>query len=287
MQTLAASLPGIAAARPETGADRKIKALDRAAQWRRDLLQRVSAMLATASPAKAQIIEAEYQRELERGPGWSRCRRDARFMELPTTTARLDRNQAVRMLMYVEALARRLWAADVKAARASGQRMRRTIPVSAVAVYKALLGLAQRHGHVFPSYHELARQACVSRDTAIQAVKLLAAWGLVSITRRAKLVETWCGKRMVQDSNLYAVAVAPTGLAALAGRALGVELPGRGSESDSHPARATPTLKTAASHASQADLAGSEARPRSSGITWLPPCSPGRRRIPWWAMIRR
>ncbi len=215
MQPLANLLPGIALARPEPEqVPRKVRKKDRAAQWRRDLERRTGELLAQAStPAARDALTKAYEAELARGPSFARVRRDARFGE--PEARRPDRNELAKLIWQAEQIGRGFWKADRKSARASGQRVKRTVSRTALDVLKAVARLVAKHGRAFPSLEGLAYAAGCCRRTAVRAVKELEGLGLLLIHRRAKRVMTPFGLRQVQDTSIYEL-TPPRGLAAMA-----------------------------------------------------------------------
>lgn len=275
MQPIAALLPmGLADACP-VAPSRKIKAKDRLAQWRRDVERRTGELIAV-HPDKAAEIEAVRERELARGPGWSRCRREARFVD--PDVPRLDRNAVARLIWVAEQIARGFWRTDKKAAKASGQRIRLTMSRTCLDVLKAVARLALKHGRAFPSLEGLAYLAGVSRRTAVRCVIELEGLGLLTVHRRAQRVATAYGARMVQATSVYELH-SPRGLAAMAVAIF--EIKDRSSECQRGPAR-----KPQQPPSNEEGRVASAPPPPPSLIP-LPLCTSGGRRIPWQALLRR
>ena len=201
---------------------RKLKSKDRAAQWRRDLEQRTGALLSVAkSPRETAEIEAAYKAEIERGPSFARVRRNATTFGLPAA-AGLDRNMLARLIWQFEQIERGMWKTARAHARDHGKRIKPEFARTVLPVLKALAKLTVKHsGRVFPSLEGLAYLAGISRRTAATVIKTLEAWGFIMITRRSKRVGTPFGVRVVQDTSVYRL-IMPTGLAAMAMRAMGI-----------------------------------------------------------------
>lgn len=80
------------------------------------------------------------------------------------------------------------------------------LTLSAAAVGQVLLDMLGADGRLDPSYETIATLACVCKDTAVEAVKQLKAFGFLDWTRRLiRGRET--GGRTQQSSNAYVLRV--------------------------------------------------------------------------------
>lgn len=277
MQPLAATLPGIAPACPQPSSDRQIHASNRRDAWRADLERRVAQLLAyTNDTARIAKIEAAYQAELQRGPGFARVRRQATFAE-PSAT-KLSREGLARLERAWAYLTRKLTDSDRQEARLYDRKLRRTISRSTIDVLNALIWMARKHPAVFPSLERLARLANISRRTATDALATLEAWGVLHITRRRKRIRTATGGiAETQDTNVY-VLTAPSGLAAMALAIFGwkSECKNRSATSTTH---------------GLSEQGGSVAPATRTPNRYVPlperPTIPATGRIPWYALLRR
>lgn len=171
------------------------EAIDRIAAWR---------LANSSSEAERDQIEAELAAELAAGPGFLKVWRGSGD-EMPVACR--DRNALARLMAFFARLERESYKADRAWADHEGRRLRRTIALTVARVLLAIVSLAKKHEHVFPSLERLARMAQVSVRTVASALTVLAALGLVRRYRRRKTIRTSFGPRVVQDTSAYEVIV--------------------------------------------------------------------------------
>jgi len=278
--SVAGLFPNLPQATPTQPSERTIRARDRAARWRADLTRHFHQLeaLVKTDDERAQL-EAAFAKEMKQGPDFARVRREAtNFAPAPKISG--DRNELARLLFILESIARGTWKADRAHAKDKRRKITRTIAASVIPVLRSLIRLATKHnGRVFPSYEGLAIFSCLSRSTAIAAIKTLEAFGFITVTRRCKRVQTPLGIRMVQDTNAYTLH-APRGLGAMAMKIFGIS-----SECKKQPARDSnnnPTSKEAIQGSKNPPPA-----PRQWEIEPLPDAfHTPKRRIQWWELIR-
>ena len=292
MQALAQALTGLALpAAPSCSNEtkptgRKIRSQDRAMRWRADLERHFGRVIADArTPAEQADIEDSYKEALDRGPDFSRVRRDATTFGLPKIKG-LDRNELARLIFQFEMIERGLWKTDRQAARSHGRKIKRTMPASVLPVLRALVRLTVKYaGRVFPSLEGLAILAQMSRSTCIAAVKLLETWGFLKITRRCKREQTSVGMRLVQDTSMYELHP-PQGLAAMAARIFAsgsVPVKSGGSSGSENP----PASNSKNSSFTEEVRVADRTQPEPSKLELLPSTfETPRRRIHWSEMIK-
>lgn len=177
----------------------------RASAWRRQLEALAAWRLANApTEAERREVDAEYRIEVKRGPGFLKVWRGSGD---ETPVGCRDRNALAKMMVYYGRLEREAYKQDRAWAEHEGRRIRRTLPFSTGRVYRALVSLAQKHEHVYPSLERLAGMAQLSRRTVSDALERLEALGLVRRYRRRKAIRTSFGPRVVQAASAYEVIV--------------------------------------------------------------------------------
>jgi len=272
--------PDLPQTAPPPPTERQIRSRDRAAQWRADMERHFHSLKALAkSEDDHAALDRAYEAALKAGPDFARVRRDAKTCGTLQGISG-DRNELHRLLFYIEAIARGTWNADRRHAKERGKKISRTIAASVLPVLRALVRLATKHDAVFPSYEGLAVLSCLSRATAIAAIKTLEAFGFITVTRRWKRIRTPLGIRAVQDTNCYTLH-APRGLGAMALKIFGVS-----SGSKNPPARDSKT-----SHPRK-EVSEAPKRPPSPppqrALEPLPDAfDTPKRRIQWWELLRR
>jgi len=171
-------------------------------QWRSQVDRNYAYLDSVAKSALDRKTLADaYQDELKRGPDFTRVRRGSSF----NTIKAGDRNQLGDIMREFIAIDRNTFQADKANALSTGKPFRRTIPSRAEKVLRALIALARRHDHVFPSLARIASMAQCSRRTVCRILQVLEELGFVRVQRRRKRVRTPIGTRCVQDTNCYVV----------------------------------------------------------------------------------
>jgi DNA-binding transcriptional ArsR family regulator len=170
----------------------------RAADWKAQI-SRAYAYAAgrAASEAEAAELERAFEAALEEGPDFTNCRRDSLFLDAPKVA--IDRNLAARIRFQLVAIFRGTWKTKDKGKHAG------LVKHSVIEVFDALIRLAFKHGRLFPSLVGLAYLAGRSKQTVVNALKVLAQLGFITIHRRIKRVRTALGIKVVQNTNAYEV----------------------------------------------------------------------------------
>ncbi len=172
------------------------RSANRAAGWESSLAQWYSYMTSqTTTEAAQKHLDDLYEQALEEGPDFLRYRTGSKFREAPKLS--IDRNTRARILWQLRML--------TKACYETREKGKHGLARSVRPVLEALLGLAVKYGAVRPSLEGLARMACVSKQTVINALDALQLWGFVVVHRRIRRVRTPLGFKVVQDTNAYAV----------------------------------------------------------------------------------
>ena len=170
----------------------------REAEWRTALARAYAYQYGRArSPEDVQALDAEYERMLAAPPDFRGYRRKSQFGAAPRVTA--DRNALARIKFKLQALRRGTWSVKTKGKHSGG------IPHSVMEVFDALAHLATKHGKVFPSLVGLGILATRSKQTVVNAIKVLEFYGIVTRVRRIKRVKTLLGFKTVQDTNAYTI----------------------------------------------------------------------------------
>jgi hypothetical protein len=167
---------------------------DRAARWQAEVSRAATQMMA-ASPAEADAILEELEREIAAGPDFIRYRR-ADFKQPPKVN--VDRNFVARVQFIARVIERKSWGC-----REKGKHGGRLGRAALVLLETLLYRVDKSGGYLCPCYDTLARLACMSRRSVITAMQVLQALGFVTIHRRVKRIQTAFGTRVVQDSNAY------------------------------------------------------------------------------------
>lgn len=206
--TLSPDLFGETSKPPASGGRSRPRARDRAAQWQIETARAYAyAQSRTRDPKALADLDKAFAEAMERGPDFTRYRRGSDFAPPPRIS--LDRNALVRLRFKLHAIFKGSWATKEKGKHCG------VIQRTTLAVFDALLGLALKHGQVFPSLVGLAILAKVSKNTVIAALKELQEFGFVTVHRRLKRVKTALGFRTVQDTNAYSLSE-PNGWGAMA-----------------------------------------------------------------------
>jgi hypothetical protein len=209
--TLSPDLFGTPAKQPdsdESGGRTRPRARDRAAQWRAETAKAYGyAASRIRDPQALAALDKAFAEAMEEGPDFTRYRRGSDFAPPPRIS--MDRNALVRLRFKLHAIFKGSWAVKEKGKHCG------VIQRTTLAVFDALLGLALKHGQVFPSLVGLAAIAKVSKNTVIAALKELQEFGFVTVHRRLKRVKTALGFRTVQDTNAYSLSE-PSGWGAMA-----------------------------------------------------------------------
>lgn len=284
MQPIAASLPGIAAARPGSiGTDEycrpPIKARQRAVDWRRHVETHYASLIAAAgSQAQREAVESAHATAIAAGPSWAKVRRDATYRQ-PQPHG-LDRNAVARAIWRAEQMARTMWKADRAAARAAGKRIRRTISRTALDVVRALGRLSVKHAVAFPSLECLSVLACCSRRAACSAIRELEQLGLVEIDRRRQKIRATDGRVIeVQATSVYRLLLHPVGIGAMMAAVLGLSECNRRSASAPRNRASDDKGRVAATHRT-------EPLPSPRVVPLEGQAEAVGRRLRWWQMLR-
>lgn len=216
----------------DSGGRPRPRARDRAAQWQAETARAYSyAASRTRDPRALADLDKAFAEAMEQGPDFTRYRRGSDFAPPPRIS--MDRNALVRLRFKLHAIFKGSWATKEKGKHCG------VIQRTTLAVFDALLGLALKHGQVFPSLVGLAVIAKVSKNTVIAALKELQEFGFVTVHRRLKRVKTALGFRTVQDTNAYSLSE-PNGWGAMALKLFNGLFPQRDTiESNNRAARAT------------------------------------------------
>jgi hypothetical protein len=152
--------------------------------------------LMAACPVDAGAIQESLEREIQKGPDFTRCRRGSDFRQPPKVNT--DRNFLARLMFMADMIERKTWRG-----RARGKH-EGTLGRSALTLLRVLLFVVnKKDGYLAPSYDTLARLARMSRRTVVTAMGVLETMGVVTIHRRIKRVQTPFGIKVVQDANAY------------------------------------------------------------------------------------
>jgi hypothetical protein len=221
----------------DSGGRSRPRARDRAAQWQAETARAYGyAASRIRDPQALAMLDKAFAEAMEAGPDFTRYRRGSDFASPPKIS--MDRNALVRLRFKLHAIFKGSWAVKEKGKHCG------VIQRTTLAVFDALLGLALKHGQVFPSLVGLAVIAKVSKNTVIAALKELQEFGFVTVHRRLKRVKTALGFKTVQDTNAYSLSE-PSGWGAMALKLLGGALfNGDASESNKWTARATNSHST-------------------------------------------
>jgi hypothetical protein len=221
----------------DSGGRSRPRARDRAAQWQAETARAYGyAQSRTRDPKTLAELDKAFAEAMEAGPDFTRYRRGSDFAPPPKIS--MDRNALVRLRFKLHAIFKGSWAVKEKGKHCG------VIQRTTLAVFDALLGLALKHGQVFPSLVGLAIIAKVSKNTVIAALKELQEFGFVTVHRRLKRVKTAPGFKTVQDTNAYSLSE-PSGWGAMALKLFGgAFFKGDASESNKWAARATNSSST-------------------------------------------
>jgi hypothetical protein len=192
---LFADLPPRAA---DSGRPKSAARLRQEADWQRQLAQAFTYQYARArSDDERQALDAEYEKQLAAGPEFTRYRRGSEFRDAPKVS--IDRNAVARIRFMIQCIRRGTWHAKGKGKHHGG------IPHSTIEVFDALLMLAVKYGKVFPSLLRISELATRSKQTVVNALKVLEFYGFITVHRRIKRVRTALGIKTVQDTNAYVI----------------------------------------------------------------------------------
>lgn len=213
LEPLSSALPGFLLDPPPSPADSEakgppIRQQRRAGQWRADVHREAAYFRRFAqTPEEEAAIDAAVEDALANGPDFARYRRDSAYMEAPKLS--VDRNAIARIKFKLQAIRRGTWKVKDKGKHAG------PIKHSVIEVFDALAFFALRYGRVFPSLTGLAQTATRSRQTVVNALKVLELFGFITVHRRIKKIRTALGFKTVQATNAYTIQE-PGGWGALA-----------------------------------------------------------------------
>jgi hypothetical protein len=189
------------------------RSANRAKAWRADRRRAAAYLMAKARTEEEHAaIERAHEQEMAEGPDFIHYRGRSVFQA--AERAGFDRNAFGRILKALEAIERGVY-------RTGRRKGSHGVSRCVGRVLKALLGLALRYeGEVRPSLVGLARIACVSKQAAVDAIKVLELYGFIDKTRRIQHIMTPFGPKVVQACNAYDVHE-PRGLGAVASQMWG------------------------------------------------------------------
>jgi hypothetical protein len=213
LQPLSSYLPGLLPGLPSPARDSEAKSPPirqqrRAAQWQADVHREAAYFRRFAqTPEEEEAIDAAVDEALAKGPDFTRYRRGSAYMEAPKLS--VDRNAVARIKFKLQAIRRGTWKVKDKGKHAG------PVKHSVIEVFDALAFFALRYGRVYPSLTGLAQAATRSRQTVVNALKVLELFGFVTVYRRSRKVRTALGFKTVQATNAYTIQE-PGGWGALA-----------------------------------------------------------------------
>ena len=132
-----------------------------------------------------------------------------RSVEMAAPECRIDRNEAVRIMVRATIMERETYKHRAR------YQHRGALGYLAIELLKLLMNFSRKYGRIFPDYDTLAALLRKDRETVIEAMKRLILHKFVTKHRRSKLIGTPQGDRRVQDSNAYEVHMPEAGLATL------------------------------------------------------------------------
>lgn len=213
LEPLSSYLPGFLLDPPPSPADSEakgppIRQQRRAAQWRADVHKEAAYLRRFAkTPEEEAAIDAAVEEALAKGPDFARYRRDSSYGDAPKLS--VDRNAIARIKFKLQAIRRGTWKVKDKGKHAG------PVKHSVIEVFDALAFFALHYGRVYPSLTGLAKAATRSRQTVVNALKVLELFGFITVHRRIKKIRTALGFKTVQATNAYTIQE-PTGWGALA-----------------------------------------------------------------------
>lgn len=170
----------------------------RAADWRGQMARAYAYAASRARDEdEARRLEEAYAAAMEEGPDFTSYRRESGFQEPPRLS--IDRNAAARIRFQLVAIFRGSWKVKDKGQHAG------LIKHSVIEVFDALMRLAFKHGRLFPSLVGIAYLAGRSKQTVVNALKVLEQFGFITVIRRIKRIRTALGFKTVQDTNAYTI----------------------------------------------------------------------------------
>jgi hypothetical protein len=152
----------------------------------------------------------------------SRAQVRRRSYEMDAPQVKIDRNEAVRIIVRARAMERKSYRHRAR------YQHRGVLGDLSLALLELLLNFGRKYGRIFPDYDTLAALLRKNPETVIEAMKRLIQHGFVTKHRRSKLVGTTQGNRRRQESNAYEVHMPNAGLAIVpivAARASGSDNP--------------------------------------------------------------
>jgi len=191
----------------QQGRDRvaSARSRNRAAAWSYDLAQWREYRIAMAkSDPERQAIEAEYQQRAAAGPDFAGYHAHSDFSEPHVHDLDKDGKQAI--LTAFDTVRSWLWR---NCRKAHGQAVSRTYR----EVLAVVLSFAVKYGQAYPTQATIAKLACCSERTVVNALQWLRIWGFLDWQRRLKRMPSRLGSITRQTSNAYRIAL--QGLAAI------------------------------------------------------------------------
>jgi hypothetical protein len=151
-----------------------------------------------ASPEQQAKLDAAIKEQLAEGPGYKRRRRDSYIQDAPRhQLSKRDLRRLHRRVREIKA------SGPVLPEKLAAQIDAKRMPKGLGDALDALIDYALEFGTIFPSLTTLAWRARCSVNALLRYLRVLAFFGLVTVTRRRKLIETELGKKEVQASNCY------------------------------------------------------------------------------------
>jgi hypothetical protein len=137
----------------------------------------------------------------------SRAQVRRRSYEMDAPECRIDRNEAVRIIVMARAMEQKSYRHRAR------YQHRGVLGDLSLALLELLINFGRKYGRIFPDYDTLAALLRKNPETIVEAMKRLITHGFVTKHRRSKLIGTSQGQRRVQDSNCYEVHLPNAGLA--------------------------------------------------------------------------
>jgi hypothetical protein len=214
-----------------------IRAARKAEEWRAAIYRAWGYLSGRVrEPGEAAKLDELLERTLKEGPDFAKVRRNATFARAPVVA--YSRESAAAIMRQAREIERESYAHRAKGAH--GGALGR-MALNLLEWFCFTMWPRARYGMV-PSIAHICSGARMSRPTAVAAMATLERFGLLTIQRRRKLIQTAFGPKLVQDTSAYVLNLADDLPAALAPPAVaktppaGAEKRGIGSEFTSRPA---------------------------------------------------
>jgi hypothetical protein len=151
--------------------------------------------------ADVERAERTYEAKIAQGPDWMRYRGDSKLMDVPEV--RITSKDFGAILSAPDKIEQAACRSPASIPRAvltalKGDGLRRML--------KYMLGLAIKHGRVFPSLIGLAKRAAFcAKGTLIRILDAAIELGFVTKHRRIETIETKDGRKTCQANNAYEI----------------------------------------------------------------------------------